>query len=435
MNDLLGPEFARQQDREDPLKHFRNQFHIPKQPNGEDQVYFCGNSLGLQPKQTEAYLLEELKKWQQLGVSAHFQSCYPWMPYHEILAEQTAALVGAAPHEVVTMNSLTVNLHLMMVSFYRPTRERYKILIEDHAFPSDHYAVESQIKFHGFDPAQALLLAQPRPGEVCLRMQDLVELIEGQGPSIALILLPGVQYYTGQALDMAEISRLGHRQGCIVGFDLAHAAGNIPLKLHDWNCDFACWCTYKYLNAGPGSVGGCFVHDRYAENYGLPRFAGWWGHDKATRFQMGPHFKPLPGAEGWQLSNPPILSLAAIRASLDVFGEAGGMAPLREKSERLTGYLECLLEAECPDAIAILTPRNPAEHGCQLSLRVKTQHIEGKNLFARLTAAGVTCDWREPDVIRVAPVPLYNQFEEVYRFVDILKRNLQTQPCSPSTLA
>lgn len=433
MSYQLGLEFAQQQDREDPLKRFRDQFLIPKQPNGADEIYFCGNSLGLQPRRTEAYLLEELHKWQQLGVKGHFESRYPWMPYHEFLAEQTAALVGAEPHEVATMNSLTVNLHLMMVSFYRPTRERHKILIEDHAFPSDRYAVESQIRFHGFDPSQSLLLANPRPGEVCLRMEDLAELIEGQGPSIALILLPGVQYYTGEVLDMAEITRLGHEAGCIVGFDLAHAAGNIPLKLHDWGCDFACWCTYKYLNAGPGSVGGCFVHERHAENYGLPRFAGWWGHDKATRFQMGPHFKPLPGAEGWQVSNPPILSLAAIRASLDIFSEAGGMAPLRKKSERLTGYLEFLLRTELAETIAILTPRNPAERGCQLSLRVKAEPSEVRNVFARLTHGGVTCDWREPDVIRVAPVPLYNRFEEVYRFVDILKGSLQEASCSPRT--
>ncbi len=417
-----GLEFAKQLDRNDALNHFRAQFHIPKQENGEEEIYLCGHSLGLQPKRTQVYVLEELKKWQRLAVKGHFESRHPWMPYHAFLAEQTAELVGAEPLEVVTMNSLTVNLHLMMVSFYRPTAERHKILIEEHAFPSDRYAVGSQLRFHGFDPNSALLLATPRPGEICLRMEDLAALIEGQGRAIALILLPGVQYYTGQVLDMAEITRLGHNQGCVVGFDLAHAAGNIPLRLHEWGCDFACWCTYKYLNAGPGSVGGCFVHARHAEQPQLPRFAGWWGHDQATRFQMGPRFQPMRGAEGWQLSNPPILSLAAIRASLDVFSEAGGIRPLRQKSEKLTGYLEFLLEAELGDEIEILTPRAPEHRGCQLSLRVKTGG--DKALYEGITAAGVACDWREPDVIRVAPVPLYNRFEDVYCFVEILKASL-----------
>jgi kynureninase len=419
-----GLEFAQRQDRDDPLAHFREQFHIPKQGNGEDEFYFCGHSLGLQPKRTESYVREELKKWQQLAVRGHFESRYPWVPYHKLLAEKTAALVGAKLWEVVTMNSLTVNLHLMMVSFYRPTAERHKILIENHAFPSDHYAVESQIRFHGFDPTKSLLLVTPRPGEERLRIADLAELIEREGLTIALILFPGAQYYTGQILDMAEITRLGHAQGCMVGFDLAHATGNIPLKLHEWGCDFACWCTYKYLNSGPGSVAGCFVHERYAEIAELPRFAGWWGHEQATRFQMSSHFKPMLGAEGWQLSNPPILSLCAIRASLDIFGEAGGMLPLRKKSERLTGYLEFLLQMELKDHIEIITPRDPAERGCQLSLKIKTERMTGQALFAKITEAGITCDWREPDVIRVAPVPLYNRFEDVYRFVEILKANL-----------
>lgn len=421
MDYRLGLEFAEQQDRGDPLAHLRDCFHIPKRADGTDELYLCGNSLGLQPKRTPSYVLEELQKWQQLGVRGHFESPYPWVPYHEFLAENTAVLVGAQPREVVTMNSLTVNLHLMMVSFYRPSAERHKILIEEHAFPSDRYAVESQLRFYGLDPVQSLLLARPRPGETGLWMEDLVQLIEHQGPAIALILLPGVQYYTGQVLDMAEITRLGHAKGCVVGFDLAHAAGNIPLRLHEWGCDFACWCTYKYLNSGPGSVAGCFVHERHVERAELPRFAGWWGHDKATRFQMGPEFKPIASAEGWQISNPPILSLAAIRASLEVFHEAGGMGPLREKSIWLTGYLEFLLQALLADHIAIITPCDPAQRGCQLSLKVKTRQIEGRILFERLAAAGVSCDWREPNVIRVAPVPLYNRFEDVYRFVEILK--------------
>ena len=424
-------EFAERQDRADPLAHLRAEFHLPKRPGGEEEIYFCGNSLGLQPRQTRACLLEELDKWQRLAVKGHFETRHPWMPYHEFLSEPMAALVGAQPMEVVMMNSLTVNLHLMMVSFYRPSAERYRILIEEQAFPSDRYAVESQIKFHGFDPADALCIARPRAGESCLRREELAELIEREGASIALILLPGVQYYTGQVLDMEAITRLGHAQGCLVGFDLAHAAGNVPLQLHDWGCDFASWCTYKYLNAGPGSVAGCFVHARHATRFDLPRFTGWWGHDKTTRFAMGSDFRPMPGAEGWQISNPPILSLAAIRAALEVFGAASGMAPLRAKSVQLTGYLEFLLQTTLPEQIEIITPRDPAERGCQLSLRVKSGQVDGKALFERIGAAGVTCDWREPDVIRAAPVPLYNRFEEVYRFVEVLKTSLQKAPSPP----
>lgn len=424
MSYQAGAEFAREQDRGDPVAHFRDQFHIPKRADGRDALYLCGNSLGLQPKLTQSYLIEELNKWRELAVRGHFESPYPWMPYHEFLMEKTAVLVGAQPQEVVTMNSLTVNLHLMMVSFYRPTSERHKILIEAHAFPSDRYAVESQITFHGLDPKDSLLLAIPRPGEECLRMEDIARLIEREGPSIALILLPGVQYYTGQVLDMGEITRLGHAAGSVVGFDLAHAVGNIPLELHHWGCDFACWCTYKYLNSGPGSLAGCFVHERHAHKSQLPRFAGWWGHDKSTRFRMGPHFKPIPGAEGWQLSNPAILSLAAIRASLDVFCQAGGMLPLRKKSERLTGYLEFLLQTQLADHVEIITPSDRSQRGCQLSLKVRSHGTTGKTLFSKISGAGVACDWREPNVIRVAPVPLYNRFEDVYRFVEILSSNI-----------
>jgi kynureninase len=335
------------------------------------------------------------------------------MPYHEFLAEPMARLVGASASasEVVTMNSLTVNLHLMMASFYRPNRERHRILLEERAFPSDDYALESQARFHGFDPAEALV----RVGSA-----DVEQVLERDGASIALALLPGVQYYSGQAFDIEAIARLGHAKGCVVGFDLAHAAGNLVLRLHDWNVDFAVWCTYKYLNSGPGSVGACFVHERHGNRKDLPRLAGWWGHDKSSRFRMEPGFKPIPGAEGWQLSNPPILSLAAIRASLDVFMEAGGMEPLREKSLRLTGYLEWLIQRDLGDSIEILTPADPRRRGCQLSLRVMSSR-SGKSVFERLEASGVTCDWREPDVIRVAPVPLYNRYEEVFRFVEILK--------------
>jgi kynureninase len=320
------------------------------------------------------------------------------------------------------MNSLTVNLHLMMTSFYRPTRERHRILIEEHAFPSDDYAVESQAIVHGFDPAEAVVRLRPdmRKGQYTIDTAQVGEILERDGESIALVLLPGVQYYTGQAFEIEAITRLAHGKGCVVGFDLAHAAGNLVLSLHDWNVDFAVWCTYKYLNSGPGSVGGCFVHERHGRRQDLPRLAGWWGHDKKSRFRMEPGFRPIPGAEGWQLSNPPILSLAAIRASLDVFMEAGGMEPLREKSLRLTGYLEWLLAREIGDAVEILTPADSHRRGCQLSLRVKS-NSPGRTVFERLEASGVACDWRDPDVIRVAPVPLYNRFEEVHRFVEILR--------------
>jgi len=412
-----GRDFAAALDRGDPLRRFRDEFHVPTRANGEDEIYFAGNSLGLLPKRTAQYVDAELEKWKRLAVKAHFSEPNPWMPYHELLAEPMARLVGASPGEVVTMNSLTVNLHLMMTSFYRPTRERHRILLEDHAFPSDDYALESQAALHGFEPSEALVRLHDAA--------DIARVLERDGASIALVLLPGVQYYTGQAFDIATITRLGHAQGCAVGFDLAHAAGNLVLRLHDWNVDFAVWCTYKYLNSGPGSVGGCFVHERhgYGSAQGLPRLAGWWGHDKTSRFRMEPGFRAIPGAEGWQLSNPPILSLAAIRASLDVFMEAGGMEPLREKSLRLTGYLEWLLQTEIGGAVEILTPAEPIQRGCQLSLRVKSSG-SGRTVFEKLEASGVTCDWREPDVIRVAPVPLYNRYEEVHRFVEILGKAL-----------
>jgi kynureninase len=415
-------EYARAQDRADPLARFRDEFHIPRSAGGAEEVYLCGHSLGLMPKRAEAYVLEELAMWKRRGVRGHFEPERPWMPYHELLTEPSAALVGAERHEVAVMGSLTANLHLMMVSFYRPTVERHKILIEDRAFSSDRYAVESQICFHGLEPASSLLVARPRAGEACLRREDLAETIEREGDAIALVLLPGVQYYTGEVFDLDEITRLGHGRGCVVGFDLAHAAGNIPLALHDSGCDFACWCSYKYLNGGPGAVGGLFVHERHARRTDVPRLAGWWGHDKDARFEMGPEFRAIPGAEGWQQSNPPILALAAVRAALEVFGEAGGMAALRAKSERLTGFLESLLRRELPEHIEVLTPSEPARRGCQLSLRIKT--TDGRGLYERVTAAGITCDWREPDVMRVAPVPLYNRFEEAHRFVETLKAGL-----------
>lgn len=417
INYQADADFAKQMDAEDPLAGFRGQFHIPPAANGGEVLYFCGNSLGLQPKRTEQAVLQELDDWKKLGVHGHLGAKNPWLPYHEFLTENLAKIVGAKPVEVVAANSLTVNLHLMMVSFYRPTKDRFKILIEGGAFPSDRYAAVSQIKFHGFDPAQALIELAPRDGESALRTEDILEAIAREGDSIALILIGGVQYYTGQLFDMAAITKAGHAKGCVVGYDLAHAAGNVELKLHDWDVDFACWCSYKYLNAGPGSVAGLFVHERHGRNNDLPRFCGWWGHDKENRFKMAPEFQAIAGAEGWQLSNPPILSLAAVKASLEVFAEAG-MEHLVEKSRKLTGYLAFLLNSLDGGDIVMMTPDDPAQRGCQISLRVKGGG--GKQIFTGLEAAGVVCDWREPDCIRLAPVPLYNSFTDVYEFVRIL---------------
>jgi len=426
-------EYAQNLDKQDPIAHMRDEFYIPKQTNGEDEIYLCGNSLGLQPKLTSEYLNYELSQWQKLGVKGHFSGDYPWMPYHEFLAEQSAELVGALPSEVVCMNSLTANLHFMMVSFYQPSAKRNKILIEEHAFPSDHYAVESQIKFHGFDPKESMLLAKPRTGEDTIRTGDILKLIEFQGDEIALIMLPGVQYYTGEVFDMQAITQAGQAKGCMVGFDLAHAAGNIVMKLHDWGVDFAAWCSYKYLNSGPGSVAGCFVHEKHHDNKYLPRFAGWWGHDKDTRFEMENTFVPIKSAEAWQLSNPPILSLAAIRASLDTVKQAGGITILREKSLKLVKYLRELLSQELSEQIGIITPIEPKASGCQLSLIVLTNkgtdHLlvttTGKSVFDAIEAKGVTCDFRHPNVIRIAAVPLYNSFMDVYKFVTILKEALK----------
>jgi len=402
-------------DANDPLAKYRERFFIPKGKDGEDCIYLCGNSLGLQPKSVRAYVEQELKDWEMLGVEGHFHAKHPWMPYHELLTEQTARLVGARPIEVVVMNSLTVNLHLMMVSFYRPTPTRYKIIIEEDTFPSDQYAVKSQIRFHGFDPQTSLIELQPRAGEATIRTEDIEALIKKEGAAVALIMLGGVNYYTGQAFEMEKIAAAGHAAGCVVGFDLAHAVGNVPLRIHDWNVDFAVWCSYKYLNGGPGSIAGCFVHERHANNSSLPRFAGWWGHNKQTRFLMGPDFDAIPGAEGWQLSNPPILQMAALRASMEIFDEAG-MERLRTKSELLTGYLEFFLDQHSSENFSIITPRDPKQRGAQLSIRV---HSDGKALFTKLTEKSIICDWREPDVIRVASVPLYNTFVDVFRFAEI----------------
>ena len=402
-------------DGRDPLQGFRDRFLIPRH-DGDEQAYFCGNSLGLQPRAVRDALLQELDDWAALGVEAHFRGRHPWMPYHAELRDGLATLVGAQPSEVVAMNSLTANLHLLMVSFYRPTAERPAILIEAGAFPSDRYGVQSQVRFHGFDPdTDVIELAGDEP-DGTISMQAIERVLAEHGHRIALVLWPGVQYRTGQAFDLEAITRLAHARGCVVGFDLAHAAGNLPLALHDSGADFAAWCHYKYVNAGPGAVAGAFVHERHART-DRPRFAGWWGHDQATRFRMGPEFVPTPGADGWQLSNPPILALAPVRVSLELFAEAG-MDRLRAKSLQLTGYLERRVREELADTLQIVTPREPERRGCQLSLRVAGGREHGRALFEFLESRGVVGDWREPDVIRISPVPLYNRFADVDRFVD-----------------
>jgi kynureninase len=405
-------EFAAKLTASDPLASYRKRFHIPKKRDGSDALYLCGHSLGLQPKTAREYIEQEMKDWEQLGVEGHFHAQNPWMPYHELLTASTARLVGAQLDEVVVMNSLTVNLHLLMATFYRPTAGRHKVMIEANAFPSDRYAVTSQIRFHGYDPVGSLIEVAPRPGETEIRTEDLEGRIHAEGDRIALILFGGVNYYSGQAFDCAQITKAGHANGCVVGFDMAHAAGNLHLKLHQWDIDFAAWCSYKYLNGGPGAIAGCFVHERHVRNTSLPRFAGWWGHDKESRFSMGPDFQAIAGAEGWQLSNPSILSLAALRAAMDIFDEAG-IEHLRAKSKRLTGYLEYLLNHNASNHFEIITPSDPAHRGAQLSLRVKNN---GRNLCDRLAKEGIICDWREPDIMRVAPVPLYNSFMDAYVF-------------------
>lgn len=411
-----GLDFARVMDERDPLADFRQRFSFPRKGNGEDCIYLAGHSLGLQPKSARAYVEQELEDWARLGVEGHLQARNPWIPYHRLLADQTATLVGAEPGEVVAMNSLTVNLHLMMVSFYRPTNARHKILVERGAFPSDRYAVESQIRFHGYAPESSLIELTPRPGDSCMRDEDVVSLIDREGDSIALILIGAVNYATGQAFDVEAITRAGHEKGCVVGFDLAHAAGNLPLRLHAWGADFAVWCSYKYLNAGPGAVAGCFVHDRHARAWDRPRFAGWWGHDEGSRFLMGPDFHPMAGAEGWQLSNPSILALAPLRASMEIFSEAG-MERLRTKSVALTGYLEFLLNQSVSTEFSVITPSESRRRGAQLSLQIRRR---GREFCDKLAREGVIGDWREPNLFRVAPAPLYNSYRDVYGFVESL---------------
>ena len=410
---------ALQRDAADPLADFAAEFHHPCDAAGRKLVYLCGHSLGLQPRLAADYVRQELADWQHMAVLGHDAAMRPWISYHERAAAPLAALTGTLASEVVAMNSLTVNLHLMMVSFFRPSGARNCILIEKSAFPSDRYAVVSQLQFHGLSEAEHLLEIEPRAGEHCLRTEDLLERIERDGPRLALVLLPGVQYLSGQSLDLGPLIAAARRSGAAVGLDLAHAIGNTPLELHDWNADFAVWCSYKYLNAGPGAIGGCFVHQRHARSFELPRFAGWWGNDKSTRFRMEPQFRPMQGAEGWQLSNPPVLAFAPLLASLEIFGRAQ-LTRLREKSLSLSAFLRDLVRQCLPGEVEIITPQAPAAHGCQLSLRLDPAAFELRRCHERLAAAGVIGDWREPDILRLAPVPLYNSYRDVFTAVEAL---------------
>jgi len=412
-------DFALQLDGEDPLRQFREKFHLPLGKDGRPLIYFAGNSLGLMPKSARQVVEEELDNWAKLGVEAHHAAGTPWYSYHEALREPTARLAGAKPLEVICMNSLTVNLHLMMATFYRPTKSRFKILMEDPAFPSDTYAIKTQIVHHGLDPKDTLILARPRKGEFTNRTEDIVDLINKHADRLAVVVFGGVNFFTGQLFDIEKITAAAQNRGVVAGFDLAHAIGNAPLSLHDWNVDFAVWCSYKYLNAGPGAVAGAFVHERHAANTKLPRLAGWFGNDPNTRFRLHlePEFIPVPSADGWQISNPPIFSMAPLRASLETFDEAGAMEPLRAKSARLTSYLEFLLNQNASKRFTVITPKSPDNRGCQLSILA---HEHSKELHNELIAGGVKCDFREPNVIRIAPTPLYNTFHEVWRFAQIL---------------
>ena len=416
--------FAQQKDQQDPLRKYRSQFFFPNF-HSDEVVYFTGNSLGLQPKSTKEYIQQELDDWAKWGVEGHFHAKNPWFSYHELLTPKIAKVVGAKDIEVVVTHSLTTNLHLLMVSFYRPEEKRYKILCEGKAFPSDQYALESQVKFHGYDPKDAIVEVFPREGEHTLREEDIIAKINEVGEELALVMIGGVNYYTGQRLDMERITKVGHEVGAIVGWDLAHAAGNVELALHDWGVDFAAWCSYKYLNSSPGGVSGMFVHERHAKNDQLPRFAGWWGHNKEERFQMKPGFIPVEGAEGWQLSNAPVLGMAAHNASLDIFEEVG-MEAVFAKRDDLTAYLEFVIQAVSASSekadFEIITPKDPKRRGAQLSILA---HGQGKALFDAMAEAGVVADWREPNVIRIAPAPLYNSYEDVFRFGEILKAAIQ----------
>lgn len=413
--------FAKEKDGSDPLKNFRDKFYIPI-INKKQCIYFVGNSLGLQPKTTQDYIYNELENWANYGVEAHFHAKIPWVDYHDIFIEALSKIVGCLPHEVVVMNHLTVNLHLLLTTFYRPTKERYKIICEAKAFPSDQYALESQVKLHGLDPDATIIEVAPREGEHNIRTEDIVDTIDKHKNELALVLFGGINFYTGKVFDMKIITKAAHNAGAYCGFDLAHAAGNIDLHMHDWDVDFACWCSYKYLNSGPGNIAGAYIHERFVSDTSLPRMAGWWGYEKESRFKMTKNFKPIPTAEGWQLSNSPIISMAAHKASLDIFEEAG-IESLLKKSKLLTGYLLFILNeinaGATKKTLEIITPSNEDERGCQVSILMLQN---GKEVFDALKKHGILSDWREPDVIRVAPVPLYNSFEDVYQFGQVLKQ-------------
>jgi len=424
MNFKSDLDFARQLDEQDSLKHLRDKFFIP-QHNGKDCIYFTGNSLGLQPKSVKNYIQQVLDDWAMLGVEAHFHARNPWIPYHEIFPEQLSKIIGALPDEIVVMNQLTVNLHLLMVTFYRPTKERYKIICESKAFPSDQYAFESQVKYHGYNPNDAIIEVAPGEGEHILRTEDIIKTIKQHGNETALVLFGGINYYTGQYYDLKVITQAAHEVGAFAGFDLAHAAGNVELHLHDWNIDFACWCSYKYLNSGPGGIAGVYIHEKHATNTSLPRFAGWWGYTKETRFKMEKGFEAIPTAEGWQLSNQPVLLLAAHKAALDIF-DAAGIINLHQKRKILTAYTHFIInninERLHKKVIEIITPSDEDKRGCQESMFMLQK---GKEIFNALTAQGVIADWREPNVIRVAPVPLYNTFKDVWQFGNIIETILK----------
>jgi len=416
--------FAKELDTQDELRSFRDQFYIPM-VHGKEAIYFTGNSLGLQPKTTQDYVLNELEDWASFGVEGHFHARQPWMPYHDIFPRLLSPVVGAKENEIVVMNQLTVNLHLLMVSFYRPTRQRYKIICEAKAFPSDQYAFESQVKFHGLNPDDAIIEVNPREGENRIRTEDILAAISQHGNTVALVLFGGVNYYTGQLFDIKAITEAAQQVGAYAGFDLAHAAGNVELKLHDWQVDFACWCSYKYLNSGPGGVAGVYIHEKHVADPSIPRFAGWWGYKKETRFKMEKGFQPIPTAEGWQLSNAPILSMAAHKASLDIF-DAAGMDRLHEKRKKLAAFLHFVLQElnqqDQHPIIEVITPAVESERGCQVSMLMLKN---GRAVFESLTQQGVIADWREPNVIRVAPVPLYNTFEDIFRFGEIIHHSIQ----------
>ncbi len=417
----FDPSHAKELDRADALGDFRSQFHLPRDEQGRQQVYLCGHSLGLQPRSTARVIQEELETWARLGVEGHFHSARPWLSYHEQVTPGLARLTGAHSDEVVAMNSLTVNLHLMLASFYRPTTARYRILCEQRAFSSDRYALASHPKLHGITATDALVEIPARESDYVLSTDAILEYIERLGTNTAVVLLPGVQFLSGQRLDLRRITAAAHRAGCMVGFDLAHAIGNVPLQLHNWDVDFAVWCSYKYLNAGPGAIGGCFVHRRHGHDIARVRLAGWWGHRKNTRFDMPEAFEPIEGAEGWQISNPPIFAIAPLIASLQMFDQAT-LPALRQKSVRLTAYLYDLIRAIPEQRVQILTPDDAEQRGCQLSLRLNESPDRAKAIHAELTARGFVCDWREPDVVRVAPVPFYNSFSDVRQFADTLRQ-------------